>query len=347
MIVSFVYPSSRRRTGGVTMLYEFANELARRGHEVHFIHGPVRRERVDRIDEIPFRFEPSVQHHLVDSLDDPALPRADVVFNGNAAHLGEPAEILQGYRLLSADFDALAYRSPTPKVCIATWLLDVGRSYGVPDHQLVHVPLGLDHELFAMRTPPTERPIDLVLLYHPSREKGWDVGRRVLEDLIARRPQILAKVITLSWPPKDPLPDGVELVSRSQRRLADEIYNQTKVFVQASHHEGFGLTALESMACGAALVTTDCGGSRDYAVPDETALVVPAGDVAALVDRVEQLLDNEAQRVALATCGAKYAYKFDWAVSGRLMEEFLERYVADPAAFQQPPGEDRSADFSL
>lgn len=330
------------------MLYEFANALARRGNEVHFIHGPLIPDRVATIADIPFRFEPSVVHHIVDALDDPSLPQCDVVFGGEVTHLGNPAVIVQGYRLLSAELDALAYRSPRPKVCVASWLVDVGRYYGVPEHQLVHVPLGLDHELFAMRVPPTERSIDVAILHHPSPEKGWDVGRRVLELLVERRPEIRATVVTLAQPPrKAPPPAGVQLVSLSQRRLADEVYNQAKVFVQASHHEGFGLTALEAMACGAALVTTDCGGSRDYAVPDETALVVPAGDAELLAKRVEQVIDDNALRFALVEHGTQSVHKFDWERSGLLLEQFLEGYVADPAAFQLPPGEDRSAEYKL
>jgi glycosyltransferase involved in cell wall biosynthesis len=346
MIVSFAYPSSHHRTGGVTMLYEFANALARRGHEVHFIHGPVWDERVASIDEIPFRFEPEIVHHLVDALDDPSLPRADVYFGANAPHLGEPAAFIQGFRLLAPKWDAEVYRSPTPKLCVASWLVDVGRAYGVPERQLVHIPLGLDHDTFAMRTPPTERSIDVAMLYHPSPAKGWEVARRVLDTLLARRPGLRATVFTLAVPHPE-LPAGVELVSLEQRALADEVFNRTKVLVQASYHEGFGLTALEAMACGAALVTTDCGGSRDYASPGETALVVRAGDVDALTDSVEQLLDDEQERIALAERGAKSVSKFDWEISGKLLEEFLDEYITDPAAFQKSPGEDHSADFEL
>ncbi len=67
-------------------------------------------------------------------------------------------------------------------------------------------------------------------------------------------------------------------------RLVSDIYDRSRVFVQASHYEGFGFTAVEGMACGAALVTTDNGGSRDYAFHGETALVVPPGDVDGLAE---------------------------------------------------------------
>jgi glycosyltransferase involved in cell wall biosynthesis len=347
VIVSFVFPSSHHRTGGVIMLYEFANALARRGNEVHFIHGPAWPQRVERIDQIPFRFDDRVHHHIVDDLHDPSLPIADVVFGGQALHLGHPSVIVQGFRLLGPHADALSYRSPSPKVCVASWLVDVGLLYGVPARQLVHVPLGLDHELFAVRVPQDERTIDVAMLYHPSREKGWDVGRQVLEQLVARRPELRAVVISLADPPRQPLPDGVQLLALDQQRLADDVYNQARVFVQASHHEGFGLTALESMACGAALVTTDCGGSRDYAFADETAIVVPAGNATVLADGVEALLDDDARRLALAAAGARSTQKFDWARSGELLEAFIVRYAADPESYQCEPGEDRSAEFAL
>ena len=348
MIVNIVFPSSHHRTGGVAMLFEFANALARRGHEVHFVHAPIWEHRVKRVEEIPFAFDPAVRHHIVDSPDDPSLPDGDVLFGWKAgARLGNPAVIVQGFRLLGPKADASAYRSPTPKVCVASWLVEVGRFYGVPEHQLVHVPVGLDHELFAVRTPQHERTLDLAVLYHPSYEKGWSVGRKMLQEMIGRRPDLRAVVISLAGLPPEPLPDGVQLLALDQQRLADEVYNQARVFVQASHHEGFGLTAIESMACGAALVTTDCGGSRDYAIHDETALVVPAGNATLLADGVETLLRDEERRVALATAGARSVRKFDWERSGELLEAFIERYVADPEYYQQPPGEDRSAEFVL
>jgi glycosyltransferase involved in cell wall biosynthesis len=348
VILYFNFPSTRDRVGGVIMLYEFANAMGRRGHDVHFIHGPAWEGRVDRVDQIDFDFDPSVTHHIVDTLDDPSLPDGDVLFRAGPARLGEPAGFVQGFRLTGPVMDRAAFHVRGPKVCIASWLVDVGRSFGVPEKQLVHIPLGLDHEIFSLRTPAPPRDIDVAMLYHPFGEKGWDVGRKVLEELTTRQPGLRVVVISMAGAPPEPLPEGVELkLKLDQRELADVVYNRTRVMVQFSHHEGFGLTAVEAMACGAALVTTDCGGSRDYAVPDETALVVPAGDVLGLVESVDALLHDDARRAALAAAGERFVRVFDWDRSAELLEEFLERYLKDPAAFQLPPGEDRSAEFSL
>jgi len=348
MRVSFVYASSRFFSGGTTMFFEFANALARRGHEVRFLHAPASPHRVDRVEDIPFRFDPRIEHHISDSLDDPALPEGDVQFGHGPPRLGHKAVIVQGFRLTGAEWDAAAYRTRAPKICVARWLVDVGRYYGVEEHQLVHVPMGLDHDRFTVRAPLEDRPLDVAMLYHPMPEKGWATGRAMLEELARRRPGLRALVFALSDTPTGPLPEGVEVVEGlDQARLVDEVYNRTSILVQASRHEGFGLTAIEAMACGAALVTTDCGGSRDYAEPGHTASVVGRDDPIALADATEALLDDDARRLALARAGERFVRRFDWERSGELMEAFLERYLEDPAYYERPAGEDRSAEYSL
>ena len=56
------------------------------------------------------------------------------------------------------------------------------------------------------------------------------------------------------------LPDWIEYHHDPKQEVIVELYNEASIWLQASVLEGFGLTALEAMACGAALVTTDCGG---------------------------------------------------------------------------------------
>ncbi|GJM37014.1 MAG: glycosyltransferase family 1 [Acidimicrobiales bacterium] len=339
MIATFIYPSTGNVTGGEAVLYEFANALSRRGVEVHFLHGPSWPDRVSSLDEIPAVCrQAEVVHHLVDSVDDSTTPNSDVVFNSAApARLGLPIVVVQGHRMLSEEWEADAFRSPGLKVCVASWLLRIGASYGVQPDRMVHVPPGLDHELFRPHRPLADRSIDVTVLHHPFREKGWSTALAMLEQLRAERPDIQCTVFGRGVP--DTLPEGVDFVdSPDHHRLATEIYSDTRVFVQTSRNEGFGLTPLEAMACGAALVTTDCGGSEDYGLAGRTADVVPVENAPALARAVIALHDDEPRRLAYAQAAVAHARTFDWDAVGARLEAALAAYVADPAPFLVEPG---------
>jgi mannosyltransferase len=78
-------------------------------------------------------------------------------------------------------------------------------------------------------------------------------------------------------------------------------YQRILIYAFTSRVEGFGLTLLEAMAAGAALVAARAGGAQ-YVVSEETGVLVPPGDVDALVRALEPLLRDPARAAAL---GAK------------------------------------------
>jgi glycosyltransferase involved in cell wall biosynthesis len=341
MIVSFAWPSSYHRTGGVVVLYRFANGLAARGHEVHFIHGPAWPDRISSVAELAwFGFDDAVHHHVVDSVDDSSLPSGDVIFSrAGSPRQGLPAAFIQGAHMLPEHMERDTFRLQGPKVCVAHWLIDIGRRYGVPEEQLWHVPLGLDHELFQVKTRLDARRFDVAIVHHTHATKGWHIGLQALALLRSQRPDLRVAVFGGGGIP-DELESWMEFYDYPHHDvLVDEVYNQTRVFVQPSYYEGFGFTCIEAMACGAALVTTDNGGSDEYALPGKTALVVPPGDPVALAAAVGRLLDDDAERCAVATAGERFVRRFDWAKGTDLLEQKLLAYVADPDRFRHASAE--------
>jgi glycosyltransferase involved in cell wall biosynthesis len=114
------------------------------------------------------------------------------------------------------------------------------------------------------------------------------------------------------------------------------LLNDTSIFVQSSTAEGFGLTAVEAMLCGAALVTTDCGGSRDYAFHDHTALVSAPRDADQLADHALALLDDAPRRVRIAEAGNREARGFTWERAASEFEAALYKIVENPQAYGRP-----------
>ena len=358
MVLTFSWPSTADRAGGVTALYEFANGMARRGHTVHFVHGPAWPGLVRSVDELGwFRFEPSVVHHFMSDFAAGPIPETDVAFQHQLTNGGLPAAVVQGFRMVQLEHERGVYLSPGPKVCVASWLVDLGRRFGVPAARLWHVPMGLDHQRFAVRVPAADRAYDVAMWENPHPSKGSYVGWKVLAEAKARfpglravvfshaelRPEAADRAAALPW---------VDLrTGLDQAGLAAEVYDQSCSFLQPSFVEGFGFTAVEAMACGSALVTTANGGSRDYAFDGETALVRPVGDIEALAGAVVELAADEALRARIASAGEQYVRRYDWDEGARILEGHLEAYLADPETYLAPiefetaPDHDPSAEL--
>jgi glycosyltransferase involved in cell wall biosynthesis len=101
------------------------------------------------------------------------------------------------------------------------------------------------------------------------------------------------------------------------------LLRNAEVVVYPSREEGFGLPALEALACGAALVSTY--GSAIEEVVDDAAVLVPPGDVDALASAVEWLLSDGAARDALRRAAPARARPYTWAESARRHVEAYEQ----------------------
>jgi glycosyltransferase involved in cell wall biosynthesis len=88
------------------------------------------------------------------------------------------------------------------------------------------------------------------------------------------------------------------------------LYRQAEVVAYPSLEEGFGLPALEALACGAPLVSTL--GSAIEEVVDDAALLVDPGDVAALSAALEALLRDAALADTFRLAGPRRAAAATW-----------------------------------
>jgi len=84
-----------------------------------------------------------------------------------------------------------------------------------------------------------------------------------------------------------------ECVRPSDDELA-RLYSSCDAYVLPSIIEGLGAPPLQAMACGGAVVTTDCLGTRDFAVNEVNSLVVPPRDSAALSQAIVRVLTDDA-----------------------------------------------------
>jgi mannosyltransferase len=69
-------------------------------------------------------------------------------------------------------------------------------------------------------------------------------------------------------------------------------YRRLTIYAFTSRNEGFGLTLIEAMSVGAALVATRAGAAEIAVEEGITGTLVPTGDAKALADAIEPLMRN-------------------------------------------------------
>lgn len=80
-------------------------------------------------------------------------------------------------------------------------------------------------------------------------------------------------------------------------------YQESALLVLPSRFESFGMVIAEAMACGRPVVATSVGGIPGLVADGVTGVLVPSGDVAALVVAVERVLGDERLATRLGAAG--------------------------------------------
>ncbi|MCC6173785.1 MAG: glycosyltransferase family 4 protein [Chloroflexi bacterium] len=225
-------------------------------------------------------------------------------------------------RLVRAGLAWASYRLPLRKIVTTGWLREQVR-----DRHAYVVGHGIDLTVFTLPPDRSARGrLRIGTIGRAGAAKGYPDFLRALE----RLPASLPIEIVVAAPDPVPLPARfpvtVEHPSPGHEMAA--YYGRCDVFVFSSRGEGFGLPALEAMACGCAVVTTDSGGVRAFSKPDKNCLMVPLADPAALATAVERAVTNGALRARIARAGVETAQAFGQDIVLERFCTYLERLAA-------------------
>lgn len=84
-------------------------------------------------------------------------------------------------------------------------------------------------------------------------------------------------------------------------------FHAMDVFVHVAEREGFGLAVAEAAFCALPMVTTGVGGIASIVLPNESALMVPVGDVDAIAAAVQDFAADDKKRRQFGKAGRAYA----------------------------------------
>jgi mannosyltransferase len=194
------------------------------------------------------------------------------------------------------------------------------------------IPHGVDTDRYA---PPENRAAAFAEAGLPGRyaigcfgrvraQKGTDVFVDAMCILLPRYPDFTAVMVGAVTPEQsgfaNDLKKRIEAAGLQSRIVISgelEIeqvqrwYRRLTIYAFTSRNEGFGLTLIEAMAAGAALVASRAGAAEFVVEDGITGVLTPPGDVDALVRALEPLMRDPATAAAMGERGrARVLEKF-------------------------------------
>ena len=199
---------------------------------------------------------------------------------------------------------------------------------------------GVDADCYA---PPVDRAAAFAESGLPGRyligcfgrvraQKGTDVFVEAMCRLLPQFPDFSAVIVGAITP--DQMAFANDLRRRiaaagldSRIRITGELpieqvqrwYQRLTIFAFTSRNEGFGVTLIEAMSVGAALVASRAGAAELVVNDGDNGLLVPTGDVTALAAALESLMRNPEAAAAMGRRAREFVvanYSLDAEAAG-------------------------------
>jgi mannosyltransferase len=211
------------------------------------------------------------------------------------------------------------------------------------------IPHGVDTDRYA---PPADRAAAFAESGLPGRyavgcfgrvraQKGSDVFVDAMCRLLPRYPDFTAVLVGAITPEQQgfasDLKTRIEAAGLQSRIVItgelgiEEVqrwYQRLTIYAFTSRNEGFGLTLIEAMAVGAALVASRAGAAEIVVEDGVTGVLTPPGDVEALVAALEPLMRDPASAAGMGERGrGRVLEKFSLDAEANRIAEVYRRLV--------------------
>jgi glycosyltransferase involved in cell wall biosynthesis len=210
------------------------------------------------------------------------------------------------------------------------------QDFGVRPDRIRNVRNGLDTELFSPDERVQKRENELLCV---GRSTDPNKGIKTLIQALGRLPEHVRLTLVddnspdnqvLEWARAAGVVDRLRLTGRVDSDELVRLYREASVVVVPSRYEGFGLPAVEAMACGTPVVATRSGALSEVLDLTGGGVPVDRDDPDSIAGGIRRLLEDTQGRAAMAKTGRERVVEtLSWPRVAAATEAVYSEVVAE------------------
>lgn len=178
------------------------------------------------------------------------------------------------------------------------------------------IPHGIDIETYTPSNEKKSKAIDIGVFGRIRPSKGIDLLIDAAIPVLKNHPHVMLNVCGETTPKFQSyldeqklkisvagLTDQVKFLGKVEFDKLPGLYRNMHIVCAVSRNEGYGLTPLEAMASGVAVLTSEAGAWKDIIENGVQGYCIPTGDVIAIQEKLEQMISDPEKLAEMGKAG--------------------------------------------
>jgi glycosyltransferase involved in cell wall biosynthesis len=205
---------------------------------------------------------------------------------------------------------------------------------------VIHLAPSIDESLSHGPEPVPSRPYYLYVGSREAAYKNFDGLLLALRRVISSRGDVALCVVGPPFNKEEQkliadlgLNGSIEHYGYASDNHLAKLYRSSVALAYTSLYEGFGIPPLEAMACGTAVIASDCSSIPE--VVGDAGLLIKPGATRDLADAMISIFDSPTERSSLISKGRERVLEFSWDMTARQTVELYQavsnKTIASPS----------------